>query len=59
MFDLNSYTVDRLRRCGVAAECLNRCTYEEEDVFYSYRRSTHRKEADYGRQISAIALEDI
>ncbi|PWJ75782.1 hypothetical protein C7441_12040 [Pseudaminobacter salicylatoxidans] len=57
MFDLNTYTVDRLRRFGVAAECLDRCTYAEEDLFYSYRRSTHRKEADYGRQISAIVLE--
>ncbi|WP_378949491.1 peptidoglycan editing factor PgeF [Mesorhizobium sp. ANAO-SY3R2] len=58
MFDLNLYTVDRLKRAGVAAEMLDRCTYAEEDLFYSYRRTTHRKEADYGRQISAIALED-
>ena len=58
MFDLNLYTVDRLRRAGVTAEALNRCTYAEEDLFYSYRRTTHRKEADYGRQISAIVLED-
>lgn len=58
MFDLNLYTVDRLRRAGVTSEALNRCTYAEEDLFYSYRRTTHRKEADYGRQISAIVLED-
>lgn len=58
MFDLNRYTVDRLKRAGVTAEMLDRCTYAEEDLFYSYRRTTHRKEADYGRQISAIALED-
>ena len=58
MFDLNLYTVDRLRKAGVTAEALGRCTYAEEDLFYSYRRSTHRKEADYGRQVSAIALED-
>ena len=57
MFDLNSYTVDRLRSAGVRAEMLGRCTYAEEDLFYSYRRTTHRKEPDYGRQISAIALE--
>ena len=36
---------------------LDRCTYAEEELFYSYRRTTHRKEADYGRQISAIVLE--
>ncbi|MFU0507090.1 peptidoglycan editing factor PgeF [Pseudaminobacter sp. NGMCC 1.201702] len=59
MFDLNGYTVDRLAKAGVAVEGLGRCTYAEEDLFYSYRRSTHRKEADYGRQISAIVLEDI
>ncbi len=58
MFDLNRYTVDRLKRAGVTAEALNRCTYAEEDLFYSYRRTTHRREPDYGRQISAIALED-
>jgi YfiH family protein len=59
MFDLNRYTIDRLRRTGIAAESLDLCTYAREDLFYSYRRSTHRKEGDYGRQISAIVLEDI
>ncbi|TJW44521.1 MAG: peptidoglycan editing factor PgeF [Mesorhizobium sp.] len=57
MFDLNLYTVDRLKKAGVTAEGLGRCTYAEEDLFYSYRRATHRGEADYGRQISAIVLE--
>ena len=57
MFDLNLYTVDRLTEAGVQAEGLGRCTYAEEDLFYSYRRTTHRKEADYGRQVSAIVLE--
>ena len=57
MFDLVSYTVDRLIRAGVTAEGLGRCTYAEEDLFYSYRRTTHRKEPDYGRQVSAIVLE--
>ncbi|RWL80027.1 MAG: peptidoglycan editing factor PgeF [Mesorhizobium sp.] len=57
MFDLNQYTVDRLRKAGVTAEGVGRCTYAEEDLFYSYRRTTHRKEADYGRQVSAIVLE--
>ena len=57
MFDLNRYTVDRLRNAGVQAEMLGRCTYAEEDLFFSYRRTTHRSEPDYGRLISAIALE--
>jgi YfiH family protein len=58
MFDLNRYTLDRLRKAGVSADGLGRCTYAEEELFYSYRRSTHRKEADYGRQISAVVLEE-
>ncbi len=58
-FDLNLYTVDRLKAAGVVADALYRCTYGEEDMFFSYRRATHRAEADYGRHISAISLEDI
>lgn len=58
LFDLNGYTLDRLSRAGVAAHGLNRCTYADEEAFYSYRRATHRGEGDYGRQISAIVLED-
>ena len=59
MFDLNRYTVDRLAAAGVTAEALFRCTYAEEDLFYSYRRATHRSEADYGRHVSAIVLEHV
>jgi YfiH family protein len=59
LFDLNRYTVDRLRRAGVAAAMVDRCTYADEARFFSYRRATHRGEPDYGRQISAIALEKL
>jgi len=59
MFDLPGYIVDRLRRTGVAAvEDLGHCTYADEARFYSYRRTTHRAEPDYGRHINAIALTD-
>ncbi|MBO6718774.1 MAG: peptidoglycan editing factor PgeF [Rhizobiaceae bacterium] len=58
MFDLEAYTVERLNRAGVEASALGRCTYREEENFYSYRRSVHRSEPDYGRQMSAIILED-
>jgi len=57
MFDLNLYTVDRLSQAGVQAGQLGRCTYQEDDLFFSYRRTTHRGEPDYGRLISAIVLE--
>ncbi|HYI31239.1 MAG TPA: polyphenol oxidase, partial [Bradyrhizobium sp.] len=33
-------------------------TYLDAVHFYSYRRSTHRAEPDYGRHINAIALAD-
>lgn len=58
MFDLNRYTVDRLSNAGIQAGMIGLCTYADEDRFFSYRRSTHRREADYGRQISAIVLEE-
>ncbi|MBX3598159.1 MAG: peptidoglycan editing factor PgeF [Rhizobiaceae bacterium] len=58
MFDLNSYTVDRLTKAGVQADALYLCTYSDEALFYSYRRSTHRQEPDYGRHVSAIVLEE-
>lgn len=59
LFDLNTYTLDRLKKAGVTASMLGLCTYADEERFYSYRRATHRGEPDYGRQISAIALETI
>jgi polyphenol oxidase len=57
MFDLNRYTLDRLKRAGVTVDHVARCTYAEDQDFFSYRRTTHRQEPDYGRQLSAIVLE--
>lgn len=57
VFDLPGYGLHRLRATGVAhAEWIRHCTYTDEARFYSYRRTTHRAEADYGRLISAIRL---
>ena len=58
MFDLQSLTIDHLEKAGLAAQNLNICTYPDADRFYSYRRTTHLNEPDYGRQISAIALTE-
>ena len=56
-FDLEAYVVHRLLAAGVGeVEALHLDTYGDPDRFYSYRRATHRGEADYGRQLSAIAL---
>ena len=58
MFDLHGYIAERAARAGIARfEDLGLDTYADEARFFSYRRMTHRGEADYGRQVSAIALE--
>ncbi|MEL3891280.1 peptidoglycan editing factor PgeF [Ferrovibrio sp. MS7] len=55
-FDLPGYLARRLGNAGIAFEDLCRDTLSEPENFYSYRRMTLNKEADYGRQVSAIAL---
>ena len=56
LFDLPGYILRRLRGAGIAAEWTGHSTYADEDRFFSYRRSVHRREADYGRLVSAIRL---
>jgi YfiH family protein len=59
MFDLAGYIASRLQDAGVGQiEDLGHCTYAEAARFFSYRRSTHRAEADYGRHVNAIALAE-
>ena len=55
-FDLPSFILHRLRDAGVTAEWTGHCTYADEARFFSYRRSCHREEPDYGRLVAAIAL---
>jgi YfiH family protein len=58
-FDLAGYIASRLHAAGIAhVNDLDACTYADDKRFFSYRRSVHRKEDDYGRHISAIALVD-
>lgn len=57
LFDLPAYGLWRLRRADVGhAEWCGQCTYGAPDRFYSYRRSVHAKDADYGRLMSVIRL---
>jgi YfiH family protein len=57
MFDLPGYVTARLKRLGIGAvDNLKLCTYGDPGRFYSYRRTTHRSEPDYGRHVNAIAL---
>lgn len=56
-FDLPSFGLARLRAAGIAeAEWTGHCTYSDADRFYSFRRTTHAGEADYGRLISVIRI---
>jgi YfiH family protein len=57
MFDLPGFCLHQLRAAGIAsATWTGHCTYADEDRFYSYRRTVHRGEPDYGRLVAAIAL---
>jgi hypothetical protein len=57
LFDLPGYITDRLARAGITqVENIDRCTYADPEHFFSYRRSVHRGELNYGRHLNAIAL---
>mgnify|MGYP006165708391 CR=1 FL=1 len=57
LFDLPAFGLSRLRAAGVGhAEWTRHCTYADPERFYSFRRTTHRNEVDYGRLISTIRL---
>ncbi len=56
-FDLEAYVAARLADAGIrTVEIVGLDTYSDPDRFFSFRRSTHRGEAGYGRQISMIGL---
>lgn len=58
LFDLAGYVAARLAGAGVGTvEDVGACTYADAQRFFSYRRMTHRGEADYGRHVNAIVLE--
>ncbi|WP_022682391.1 peptidoglycan editing factor PgeF [Sphingobium bisphenolivorans] len=57
-FDIAAYVAWRLASAGIRQiEILGEDTYSQPERFFSYRRSCHRGEADYGRQISMIAVQ--
>jgi YfiH family protein len=59
MFDLAGYVTARLAAARVGTiEDVDACTYGDAEQFFSYRRMTHRGEADYGRHVNMIVLQD-
>jgi len=58
LFDLPGFVLSRLTASGVlSCEWIGCDTYSDEAHFFSHRRAFHRGEGDYGRLLSAIALE--
>jgi YfiH family protein len=58
LFDIKGFVASRLAAAGVSqVAVLPNDTCAEERRFFSYRRACRRGETDYGRQLSAIALE--
>jgi YfiH family protein len=56
-FDLPGYVRARLSALGLkSVSAIDRCTYADADDYFSFRRTTHRGESDYGRNLSAIVL---
>ena len=56
-FDLPGFVAARLKARNLAAvDVIEADTYADAGRFFSYRRSSHNAEADYGRQLSAIIL---
>jgi YfiH family protein len=56
-FDLPAFGLVQLRQSGImSAAWTHHCTYADPKRFFSYRRSVHEKQADYGRLIAAIRL---
>ena len=56
-FSLNAFVESRLEAAGVEDIWkLSLDTYALESRFFSYRRSAHRNETDYGRQLSAVCF---
>jgi polyphenol oxidase len=56
-FDLPGFMLDQLQGAGVGrVHWVGVCTYAGTADYFSYRRTTHRHEPDYGRQIAAISV---
>ena len=57
LFDLSGYIAARLAAAGIGTiEDLAECTYADPQTYFSFRRTTHRGEPDYGRHVNAITL---
>tara|TARA_Y100000591_G_scaffold330632_1_gene362177 strand:+ start:325 stop:1077 length:753 start_codon:yes stop_codon:yes gene_type:complete len=56
LFDLRKFVYDKLSDFKVNVDHVKHDTFKENDNFFSFRRSTLKKQKDYGRCISVIKL---
>ncbi len=57
LFDLRGFINNELINLNIEnIENIEKDTFSDEEFFYSYRRSLHNKEKDYGRCISVILM---
>ncbi|MGB0926007.1 MAG: peptidoglycan editing factor PgeF [Pikeienuella sp.] len=57
-FDLPGYLLNRLRAAGATASWTGHCTFSDPVQFFSYRRTCHAGEPDYGRHVSVITSKE-
>ena len=56
-FGLNKYVYYQLKSLGLKKiDIINKDTYNPKNNFFSARRAIHKKENDYGRNISIIMI---
>ena len=55
-FNLRKFVSDKLLEMKVKIDHVNRDTFKETNLFFSYRRAAYLKQKDYGRCISVIRL---
>ncbi len=56
-FSLNKYVVSKLKELGIKKiDIIDQDTYNQKNNFFSARRSLHKKQDDYGRNISLIMI---
>ena len=57
LLDLPAMIAEQAEDAEINFLNLDRCTYSEDEYFFSYRRSTHKNEDDFGRLLSAVRIK--
>ena len=55
-FNLRKYVTDKLLKLKVKVDQINKDTFTQKSIFFSYRRSRKLEQKDYGRCISTVCI---